>query len=132
MENIYTSYTMLFNIIVVSLFLAVTASASAKAEPTPYMMAMSSENNPFGILKRQGYQPTETYCTGSGKTCAETCGAGSEACDFSNNPSPAFDLYCYNPTKGDICCPNRMGRKCPLTDASEAIRTPTNYIFLRA
>ena len=127
-ENIYTSYTMLFNIIVVSSLLAVIDSASAAADPTPYMMAMSSENNPFGILKRQGYQPTETSC-GPGTTCAESCGVGSEACDFGNNPSPAFNFYCYNPTEGEICCPNRMGRKRSLTVRVRQLEHPLILFF---
>jgi hypothetical protein len=119
---------MLFNVIVVSSFLV--ATALAWAEPTAYMMGMPSENNPFGIRKRQsGYQPTETACS-PGTDCADSCGPGSVLCDDSGNPDPSFSFYCYNPGLGDTCCSDRSGSKYPLPDTSEASRTLANYVFL--
>lgn len=127
MDSIYTSYTMLFNVIVVSSFLV--ATASAVTQPTGYMMGRPSENNPFGILRRQsGYQPTETACS-PGSTCEESCGPGSQLCDDSSNPDPSFAFYCYNPGQGDTCCSDRSGSKYPLPNTSKASRTLANYGF---
>lgn len=100
---------MLFNIIAVSSLLVATATASAK--PAPYLIGGMADTNLFGLMKRQtGYQPTETACA-QGTTCEESCGPGSVLCDDSANPSPSFQFYCYNPGKGDTCCPDRSGSK---------------------
>ncbi|KAF1960008.1 hypothetical protein CC80DRAFT_404906 [Byssothecium circinans] len=56
------------------------------------------------IAKRQGYYPTTRPC-GSGKTCAEACGAGSEQC-----PSRS-GLYCHEPARSK-CCPDQSGKAC--------------------
>jgi hypothetical protein len=104
---------MLSNAVVVFSFVAAAAAAAepalVAAKPTPYMMGMPSEMDPLGLRKRQaGYQPTETACN-PGNTCVESCGQGSVLCDDSNNPSPDFAFYCYNPSLGETCCSDRTG-----------------------
>ncbi|KAH8886173.1 hypothetical protein GQ53DRAFT_828179 [Thozetella sp. PMI_491] len=63
-------------------------------------------------MKRQsGYQPTATACS-EGATCADSCGPGYITCDDSNNPSPEFSLYCYDPNIGETCCSDLTGSSC--------------------
>lgn len=88
-----------------SLFLSLV---QASASPAPYKLA-SISLNPFfaGLIKRQaGYQPSQTYCSGSGD-CASACGAGYVTC-ASNDGS----THCYNPGIQETCCPNFSGNSC--------------------
>lgn len=88
------------------------AGALAAAEPAPYKLGAVNKNNLFGVVRRQeatqtaGYQPTETSC-GLGDTCAIACGAGFEQCASTDQSV----RHCYNPTIGDICCPDLSGSK---------------------
>jgi hypothetical protein len=89
---------------------ALAFAANVAAEPKPYKPSMvkTSARDLFGIVRRQdeGYQPDEAAC-GEGNTCAEACGAGYETC------APANDqIHCFNPTVGEICCPDLSGSSC--------------------
>ncbi|KAL2158903.1 hypothetical protein VTH06DRAFT_2933 [Thermothelomyces fergusii] len=89
---------------------AFTLAANAIAEPMPYKPSLTrtTTRSLFGIGHRQDavYQPAAVTC-GDGDTCAEACGAGYETC-VSNDDS----THCYNPTVGEICCPNQSGGTC--------------------
>ncbi|KAL2166475.1 hypothetical protein VTG60DRAFT_2735 [Thermothelomyces hinnuleus] len=95
----------------IAAFAAFTLAANVAAEPMPYKPTLmrTSTRALFGIARRQddsGYQPEPVKCN-NGDTCAEACGAGYETC-VSND-----DLtHCYNPTVGEICCPNQSGGSC--------------------
>jgi len=110
---------MLSNSVVIIPFLAASAWAAAEpapapAMPTPYMMGIPAEMGVGRLLKRQaGYQPTQTACS-VGATCAESCGAGYETCNDSNNPDPSYSFYCYNPSLGDTCCSDDTGNSCSI------------------
>jgi len=119
---------MYFTLVTIASVLAV---ASATAEPKqPYMLAARSLNREFDFSKRQaGYDPSDFrhFCTGSGTTCAEICGAGSETCAFNDGI-----LNCFNPTLKETCCPYGTGGKSfsfihvPFT-SSERRNAETNF-----
>ena len=85
---------------------ALTFAANVAAEPMPYKPSVvkTSARALFGIVRRDdGYQPEEAVC-GDGNTCEEACGAGYQTC------APANDqIHCFNPTVGEICCPDLSG-----------------------
>jgi hypothetical protein len=91
---------------------AIAFAANAAAEPMPYKptMVKTSTRALFGgILRRQdqpGYQPEETMC-GDGNTCEEACGAGYQTC-----ASVDSQVHCFNPTVGELCCPDESGNSC--------------------
>ncbi|KAL2024531.1 hypothetical protein VTK56DRAFT_7574 [Thermocarpiscus australiensis] len=89
--------------------LAVLAfAANVAAEPMPYkpnVMKVSARAL-FGRQDNSGYQPEPTVC-GTGNTCAEACGAGYTACASSDN-----QVHCFNPTAGEVCCPDKSGNSC--------------------
>ncbi|KAM3084255.1 hypothetical protein ACMFMG_001640 [Clarireedia jacksonii] len=94
-----------FNFLAITSLLAV-ASATAELKQ-PYKLAAKSVNQAFGFSKRQaGYQPSQTFCSGSG-TCAEACGTGYETC-----PSTDGGHHCFNPTASESCCPTGTGDSC--------------------
>ncbi|PVI07914.1 hypothetical protein DM02DRAFT_666381 [Periconia macrospinosa] len=73
------------------------------------------------LEKRQGYYPTTRLC-GSGRTCAEACGAGTEQC-----PASKSGLYCYEPARSR-CCQDGSGNACRIgyyctTDGKASPRT---------
>lgn len=87
---------------------ALALAATVAAEPMPYKsQAMKmSVRELFGVVRREdtpGYQPEQAACN-EGNTCAEACGAGYETCSSSDN-----QIHCFNPTVGEICCPNKSG-----------------------
>lgn len=94
----------------VAAFAALTFAANVAAEPMPYQPSMmkTSARALFGIGRRQevGYQPEQAVC-GAGATCAEACGAGYETCSSSDS-----QVHCFNPTAGEICCPDKSGNSC--------------------
>src|SRR5277367_5411102 len=58
------------------------------------------------LSKRQtGYNPIAGYC-GTGNSCSESCGKNFETCQ-----SNEATLHCFNPVRGQICCPNGSGCK---------------------
>jgi len=60
------------------------------------------------LLKRQsGYHPEFGGCDYTGTTCEEACGGGYEECQASTD----LALFCYDPTRGQICCTDDSGRK---------------------
>lgn len=84
-------------------------AANVAAEPMPYKpanMKMSSRE----LFGRQegtpGYTPDQAAC-GTGSTCAEACGAGYETCASTDS-----QIHCFNPTAGELCCPDKSGSKC--------------------
>lgn len=85
--------------------------ANVAAEPLPYRpnaMKMSTREL-FGVVRRgetPGYQPEQAACN-AGNTCSEACGAGYETCASSDD-----QIHCFNPTVGEICCPNQSGDSC--------------------
>lgn len=92
---------------------ALALAANVAAEPRPYQpqaMKMSTRAL-FGVVRRsdtEGYQPDLASCN-EGNSCAEACGAGYETCSSSDN-----QIHCFNPTVGEICCPNKSGGTwCP-------------------
>ncbi|KXX74783.1 hypothetical protein MMYC01_208707 [Madurella mycetomatis] len=90
---------------------ALALAATVATEPMPYKpQAMKmSVRELFGVVRREdtsGYQPEQTTCN-EGNTCAEACGAGYETCSSSDD-----QVHCFNPTVGEICCPNRSGDSC--------------------
>ncbi|KAL2141286.1 hypothetical protein VTI28DRAFT_2621 [Corynascus sepedonium] len=90
---------------------ALTLAANVAAEPMPYKPSMmrTSTRDLFGVVRRQddsGYQPDQEQC-GEGSTCAEACGAGYEVCTSKDKLT-----HCYNPTVGEICCPDQNGGSC--------------------
>jgi hypothetical protein len=89
---------MFAQIISISL-MASTAIASGAFSPVHPFGAMLPRD---ALNKRQGYYPTTSYC-GPGDTCAESCGPTYETC-----PSRE-DLYCFDPTIGEQCCPDLSG-----------------------
>ncbi|KAK4240907.1 hypothetical protein C8A03DRAFT_12804 [Achaetomium macrosporum] len=95
----------------VAAFAALTFAASVAAEPMPYKpnMMKTSVRDLFGVVRRQdgsGYQPEQAMC-GEGATCAEACGAGYTTCASGDN-----QVHCFNPTAGEICCPDKSGNSC--------------------
>lgn len=74
-----------------------------------YSLEFYSPAHDFGaMMKRQGgYYPTTHNC-GTGETCAEACGPTEVTCPSSS------DLYCYDPTIGQTCCPDLSGSKSSL------------------
>jgi hypothetical protein len=67
--------------------------------------------NPFasqpGLVRRQaGYHPEFGGCD-TGTTCSDACGKGFEECESSTN----LALFCYNPTVGQTCCRDDLGRE---------------------
>jgi hypothetical protein len=101
----------------VAAFAALTFAASVAAEPRPYKPTLmkTSVRDLFGVVRRQdggsGYQPEQAMC-GSGATCAEACGAGYTTCASGDN-----QVHCFNPTAGEICCPNKSGSTWPVKRA---------------
>ncbi|KAK4245241.1 hypothetical protein C7999DRAFT_34413 [Corynascus novoguineensis] len=90
---------------------ALTLAANVAAEPMPYKPSMmrTSTRDLFGVVRRQddsGYQPDQEQCS-EGNTCAEACGAGYEVCTSKDKLT-----HCYNPTVGEICCPDQNGGSC--------------------
>jgi len=90
---------------------ALSLAAGAVAEPRPYKpsnMKMSTRDL-FAIARRAeapGYRPETAQCN-DGSTCAEACGAGYETCASTDNA-----IHCFNPTVGEVCCPNQKGDSC--------------------
>jgi len=95
----HQNLTMLATTLAIVSFLAASAYCDVPG--------FSTADRTFGaMMKRQnGYYPTTHHC-GSGDTCAEACGVGQETCPSSSG------LYCYDPTAGDICCPDLSGNSC--------------------
>ena len=92
----------------IAAFAALTLAAGVAAEPAPYKPSnmKMSVRDVFGIVRRQdnpGYQPEQAACN-TGATCAEACGAGYETCASGDNA-----IHCFNPTAGEVCCPNQSG-----------------------
>ncbi|KAH6855760.1 hypothetical protein B0I37DRAFT_350903 [Chaetomium sp. MPI-CAGE-AT-0009] len=86
-------------------------AANVAAEPMPYKPTMmkTSTRALFGVVRREeqpGYQPEEASC-GNGSTCEEACGAGYQTC-----ASVDSQIHCFNPTVGELCCPDKSGNSC--------------------
>ncbi|KAL1841980.1 hypothetical protein VTJ49DRAFT_6223 [Mycothermus thermophilus] len=91
---------------------ALSLATGVAAEPLrpykPSMLKMSTRSL-FGVVRRDetpGYQPSTEVC-GVGPTCAAACGAGYETCASGDD-----EVHCFNPSAGEICCPNRSGSSC--------------------
>lgn len=103
----------------ITAFAALTFAAGVAAEPMPYKpnaMKMSTRDL-FGVVRRHdtpGYQPEQAAC-GAGSTCEEACGAGYTTCASSDSK-----IHCFNPTVGEVCCPNKSGS----TFASDSCAEP--------
>ncbi|KAF2275219.1 uncharacterized protein EI97DRAFT_81529 [Westerdykella ornata] len=84
--------------------MATTALAASGAfSPVHHFGAMHPRDS---LGKRQnGYYPSTSYC-GPGDTCEESCGPTYKTC-----PSKE-DLYCFDPTIGEQCCPDLSGNSC--------------------
>jgi len=95
---------MLFNVALLSAFASV-ALAGANSEFTKWGK-MTLRSNADLIKRQDGYEPTETYCS-DGDTCAEACGATYQTC-----PSNDGFLHCFDPTQGELCCPDGTGNAC--------------------
>jgi len=90
---------------------ALAFAANVAAEPMPYRPTMmkTSTRALFGIARREeqpGYQPEEAVCN-EGNTCEEACGAGYQTCSSSDS-----QVHCFNPTVGELCCPDKSGNSC--------------------
>ncbi|KAL2266971.1 hypothetical protein VTJ83DRAFT_4248 [Remersonia thermophila] len=96
----------------VAAFAALSLATGVAAEPLrpykPSMLKMSTRSL-FGVMRRDevpGYQPATEVC-GVGPTCAAACGAGYETCSSGDD-----EVHCFNPSAGEVCCPNRSGSSC--------------------
>ncbi|KAK4125967.1 hypothetical protein N657DRAFT_670121 [Parathielavia appendiculata] len=89
---------------------ALTFAANVAAmKPYKPSMMKTSERELFGVVRRQdtpGYQPGQAMC-GAGATCEEACGAGYTTCASTDN-----QVHCFNPTVGEVCCPDKSGNSC--------------------
>ncbi|KAL2121496.1 hypothetical protein VTJ04DRAFT_5523 [Mycothermus thermophilus] len=92
---------------------ALSLATGVAAEPLrpykPAVMVKMSTRALFGVVRRDdapGYQPSTEVC-GVGPTCAAACGAGYETCASGDD-----EVHCFNPSAGEICCPNRSGSSC--------------------
>ncbi|KAH6632670.1 hypothetical protein F5144DRAFT_621383 [Chaetomium tenue] len=95
----------------VAAFAALAFAANVAAEPMPYRPTMmkTSTRALFGIARREeqpGYQPEEAMCN-DGNTCEEACGAGYQTCSSTDS-----QVHCFNPTVGELCCPDQSGNSC--------------------
>lgn len=95
----------------VAAFAALAFAANVAAEPMPYKSTMmkTSTRALFGLARREeqpGYQPEEAACN-EGNTCEEACGAGYQTCSSGDS-----QVHCFNPTVGEICCPDKSGNSC--------------------
>jgi hypothetical protein len=97
--------------IITALQLAAAASTEEQFEFYRVVTPQLYGKKLFGRQRIEGWSPgypPEFGSCGSGTTCADACGSEFEAC----NASTSLSLFCYNPSRGQTCCPNGSGRKC--------------------
>jgi len=84
----------------------VLAPARSLAEPQPYLLRAATDNELFGLVKRQaGYAPSSRNC-GPGATCAEACGPNHIECPSNDGG------HCFDPSVKQICCSDGSGLAC--------------------
>jgi len=99
--------------ITASLAAVLVLATQVLADQVPYKLeraVRASADELFGLAPRQqdaGYQPSQTYCSGSGTTCDAVCGAGYVQCASGDG-----NIHCFNQTAGQICCSDNSGNSC--------------------